>query len=176
MTLTVGMLARKYGLSRSTLLYYDSIGLLSPADHEKGSYRVYQPEDEKKLEQICLYRKAGLPLKHIEKILNSPQTEFTNVLKQRFVELNSEISELYEQQKVVAGLLQNTDLLRESRAMTKEIWTSLLQGAGFSEEDMHQWHIRFEKMAPQKHLQFLRQLNIPEDEIENIRKWAGSSS
>ena len=32
--LTVGKLAKKYGLSRTTLLYYDSIGLLPPTHHD----------------------------------------------------------------------------------------------------------------------------------------------
>lgn len=172
MSITVGALAKKYGLSRSTLLYYDSIGLLSPANHIKGHYRMYQAEDEERLMQICLYRRAGLPLKEIENILNSPQTQLTTVLQQRFEELNCEISELYEQQKIIAGILKNSDILTESRAMTKEVWSSLLESAGFSESDMRKWHIRFEQMAPEKHLQFLRHLQIPEYEIQSIRKWA----
>lgn len=35
MNLTIGKLAQEYGLSRSTLLYYDRIGLLSPCSHRK---------------------------------------------------------------------------------------------------------------------------------------------
>ncbi|EKD38479.1 MAG: transcriptional regulator, MerR family, partial [uncultured bacterium] len=57
-SLTVGRLARKFGLSRSTLLYYDAIGLLSPAGHIQGEYRLYGPSEEGRLEQICRYRRA----------------------------------------------------------------------------------------------------------------------
>jgi len=34
-------LAGRFGLSRSTLLYYDSIGLLSPSERTASNYRLY---------------------------------------------------------------------------------------------------------------------------------------
>jgi len=33
-------LARKHGLSRSTLLYYDRIGLLTPSGRSEAGYRL----------------------------------------------------------------------------------------------------------------------------------------
>ncbi len=39
--ITIGRLARRFGLSRSTLLYYDSIGLLSPSTRSAKDYRLY---------------------------------------------------------------------------------------------------------------------------------------
>ena len=171
MSLSVGKLAKKYGLSRSTLLYYDAIGLLTPVGHSKGEYRIYEIEDEQRLEQICIYRKAGIPLKEVRKILDSPDTSFTKVLKERFEDLNHEIRHLHEQQRIIAGLLKNSEMLKTTGVMTKELWTSLLENAGFSEQDMQQWHIRFELMDPDKHRIFLQHLQIPDDEIEMIRKW-----
>lgn len=171
MSLSVGKLAKKHGLSRSTLLYYDAIGLLTPAGHNKGEYRIYEIEDEQRLEQICIYRKAGIPLKEIRKILDSPETSFTKVLKERFEDLNHEIRHLHEQQRIIAKLLKNSEMLKTAAVMTKELWTSLLEDAGFSEQDMRQWHIRFELMDPDKHRIFLQHLQIPDDEIELIREW-----
>jgi DNA-binding transcriptional MerR regulator len=171
-SLSVGKLAKKYGLSRSTLLYYDSIGLLTPTGHSKGEYRIYEIDDEQRLEHICRYRKAGIPLKEVKKILESPDTSFTTVLKERFEDLNHEIRHLHEQQRIIAGLLKNSEMLKITGAMTRELWTSLLEDAGFSEQDMRQWHIRFERMDPEKHRIFLQHLQIPNDEIEIICKWA----
>ncbi len=171
MGLSVGKLAKKYGLSRSTLLYYASIGLLTPAGHSKGQYRIYGVEEDCRLEQICKYRKTGIPLKEIRKILDSPETSFTKVLKERFEDLNKEIRNLHEQQRLIAGLLNSPDILKQSGVMSRELWTSLLKRAGFSEHDMRQWHISFEQMDPEKHLLFLRHLQIPDDEIEIIRGW-----
>lgn len=172
MNLTVGKLAKKYDLSRSTLLYYDSIGLLSPALHCKGEYRIYGIEDERRLEQICRYRKAGIPLKEISKILDSPETSCAVVLQQRFEDLNVEIRKLHEQQRIIAGILKNPELLSGTEVMTKEIWVSLLEHAGFTEQDMRLWHVNFEQMDPEKHQMFLQHLQIPDDEIELIRQWA----
>lgn len=169
--LTVGKLAKKYNLSRSTLLYYDSIGLLSPGSHLKGEYRFYGTKEEKRLQLICRYREAGIPLKDIQKILDSAPTQLTKILEQRFDELNKEIQQIYQQQKIIASLLKSSEKLTESDVMTKALWTSLLASAGFSEEDMRTWHIRFEQADPDKHQLFLEHLHIDDEEIESIRSW-----
>ncbi len=172
MHLTIGKLARKYQLSRSTLLYYDSIGLLCPSGHQKGEYRIYSEEDERRLDQICSYRHAGICLKDIKEILESPETHLSTILQQRFYDVSAEIGKLLEQQRVIAGLLKNPELLQQSQVMSKELWTSLLKRAGFSDKDMVRWHIHFERMDPEKHLIFLEHLQIPEKEIQEIRNWA----
>lgn len=165
-------MAKKFGLSRSTLLYYDSIGLLSPRQHVKGEYRMYGLDEQKRLELICSYRKAGISLKDIKKILDSPDSSFTEVLHKRFETLNREIEELHQQQRIIAGLLRNSALLKESKVMNKDLWVSLLSACGFSEEDMDRWHRQFERTAPDLHLRFLRQLQISESEITRIRRLA----
>jgi DNA-binding transcriptional MerR regulator len=170
--LTVGKLARKFGLSRSTLLYYDSIGLLSPVGHHQGEYRMYGAAEEGRLAQICRYRRAGIPLQQIKKILDAPETSLKAVLEQRFADLNVEIGEALGQQRIIAGILQNPQILRQSGVMTKELWVSLLEASGFSEEDMHRWHTRFERNDPEKHRLFLQHLQISAEEIEVVRQWA----
>ena len=169
---TVGVLAREYGLSRSTLLYYDSLGLLSPSLHSKGEYRIYSDEDAKRLARICLYRQAGIPLREIARILDSPDTVFTDILRRRFAELNDEILRLYRQQRLIADLLQNSEMLGDSEVMTEERWVSILHASGYSREDMRNWHIQFERGNPEKHLAFLRSLQIDEEGIRQIRGWA----
>lgn len=75
LTHTVGRLARRFGLSRSTLLYYDSIGLLSPTARARGEYRQYGPEEVRRLERICTLRRAGMGLKDIRWVLEgTPHT------------------------------------------------------------------------------------------------------
>jgi len=169
MNLSVGKLAKKFGLSRSTLLYYDSIGLLSPQNHRRGEYRVYGEEEQNRLALICRYRQAGIALKDIQKILDSPGSSFADILHNRFEALNEEIGELRDQQKVIAGLLQNSALLKESTLMNKELWVALLEASGFSQKDMRLWHRQFERSAPDLHQLFLQQLHIPEEEIRMIR-------
>jgi DNA-binding transcriptional MerR regulator len=172
MNYTIGILAKKFGLSRSTLLYYDSIGLLSPELHHKGEYRSYSKSDEKRLAQICKYRKAGISLHDIGKILDSPETNLSSALQRRFDELNREIGELHEQQKLIADLLQNPEMLEDSAMMSKQRWVHILKSSGYSENDMRNWHIGFEKTAPESHRRFLRYLGLAEEEIKEIQSWA----
>ena len=172
MNLTIGRLAGKYGLSRSTLLYYDRIGLLSPSRHQKGEYRIYGLAEQERLKLICLYRKSGLALKEIKRILDNEETNATACLIARFRQLDRDIMELKEQQAVIANMLQNPSLLSASLPMTKELWTRILRASGLSEEMMRNWHIQFEKAAPDEHLAFLRFLQIPAEEIRTIRNWS----
>src|ERR1035441_10157287 len=53
MSLTVTDLARSCNLARSTVLYYESIGLLARPRRSAGNYRVYSEQDLDRLRQIC---------------------------------------------------------------------------------------------------------------------------
>ena len=174
---TVGELAKSVGLSRSTLLYYDRLGLLCPSGHVKGEYRLYSLADAVRLGKICQYRKAGLSLKAIRQILDDcSRSEMMVILEKRLLELNDELSQIKDQQALLATLLGRNDLIREVSHLDKASWIELLWAAGFSDTDMIQWHIRFEKSDPQKHNTFLASLHIPEPEILLIRKHAARSS
>lgn len=62
-------MARRYGLSRSTLLYYDRIDVLTPSGRSAAGYRRYSAADGRRLARICRYRRAGLPLATIRDLL-----------------------------------------------------------------------------------------------------------
>ena len=170
---TVGRLAKRFGLSRSTLLYYDSIGLLRPTAGGGGEYRRYNEADAARLAKICTYRKAGVPLKDIARLLDGPESALGAVLEERLEALNEEILALRQQQRLVAALLSRPDL--PDGVMDKATWTALLAASGFSEADMRSWHEQFERRAPETHHRFLRFLGIPEEEIATIRVLPASS-
>ena len=169
---TVGKLAKLFGLSRSTLLYYDKQGLLKPSSHAKGEYRYYSREDAERLSRICSYREVGIPLRDIARILeqgDEGENSIAAVLAERVGEIDREIETLKRQRKVLATLFQEDIPLLQESPMDKETWSDLLRSAGFSEQDMERWHVDFESMNPEKHEQFLRFLGIPEQEITAIR-------
>jgi len=170
--MTVTHLARACGLSRSTVLYYESMGLLKAARRSAGNYRVYGDRDLERLRQICVYRDAGVALADIRSILDKPQGEAASVLKRRLAELNGEIEKLRDHQKAIARLLKDTHQLRRSTMVTKEKWTQIMRGAGFTDTDMQRWHAEFEKSAPSEHQEFLEFLHIPSDEVQSIREWS----
>lgn len=167
---TVSKLARRCGLSRSTLLYYERAGLLAAASRSGANYRSYSEKDLRRLEQICVYRRAGLKLADIRSILACPESGASAVLKRRLAELNAEIETLRGHQRAILKLL-HTDM-RRIKVITKEKWVSIMKASGFTEADMHRWHAEFERSAPQEHQEFLEFLHIPEAEIGKIRKWS----
>ena len=54
--MTIGKLSKVFGFSRSTLLYYDKIGLIRPSARSKSGYRLYNDKDVSRLEQIIILR------------------------------------------------------------------------------------------------------------------------
>ena len=60
--------------------------------------------------------------------------------------------------------------------VNKERRVEIMRAAGFNEADMHNWHIQFEKMESEAHQEFLESLEIPMDEIAEIREWSRKSS
>jgi DNA-binding transcriptional MerR regulator len=169
---SVGRLGRRFGLSRSALLYYDRIGLLSPSVRSSAGYRVYGERDVQRLEAICRYREVGLRLEQIRELIDGRVGRAAELLEARLDQLNLEIERLREQQRVIVRLLANRKRLRASRAIDKARWVAILRAAGLDDDAMHRWHQEFERMAPNAHQDFLESLGLPKAEIARIRKWS----
>jgi len=169
---TVSQLAKRCGLSRTALLYYESIGLLKPAARTAANYRSYSDRDLRRLQQICIYRDAGLKLDHIRSILAHPENDASAVLERRLVELSAEIEKLRNHQQAILKLLKHKKSLRRTKMITKQKWMSIMQASGFSDAEMQRWHVEFERSAPEEHQEFLEFLHIPGDEIRSIREWS----
>ena len=174
MTLSVTQLARSCNLARSTVLYYEKIGLLKPPRRTAAQYRVYGEKDAERLRRICTYRDAGLALPDIRRILEGPHNSAADVLRRRLGELSAEIERMREHQQAIARLLLTTDRFRRLPMVTKEKFTAVLRASGFSDEDMRRLHTEFEKNAPNEHQEFLEFLHIPAAEIEAIRAWSAA--
>ncbi|MDD5711733.1 MAG: MerR family transcriptional regulator [Smithellaceae bacterium] len=168
-TVTIGQLAKQFGLSRSTLLYYDSISLLKPAGRSRANYRRYTAEDGRRLQMIMTYRQVGLSMASIREIIKSPQNSVRDILEKRLLALGNEIGVLREQQRVIISMLGDRSLRKRIPFMDKEGWITLLRAAGLDGEGMAKWHREFEKLSPLLHQEFLEGLGIPGAEIEQIR-------
>jgi len=170
--LTISQLAGRFGLSRSTLLYYDSIGLLSPSMRSEANYRLYSQDDVDRMELIDLYRKAGLPLADIARVLSSDKNTLTERLEARLRDLNLEIQKLRRQQQMILELLQSRLGRRGSRCLDRDGWVAILEATGLSDEDMDRWHVEFERLSPEAHQDFLESLGFDEEAIVRIRQWS----
>lgn len=171
--MNVTALARSCGISRSTLLYYESIGLMRPAPRTAGNYRRYGERDAQRLRQICVYREAGIRLAEIRALLDRPTGgDAAAVLERRLAEIAREMERLRGHQRSILRLLNSKQSIRRVKVVTKDRLVSIMRAAGLSDDDMHRFHQEFEKSAPAEHQEFLEFLHIPESEIRQIREWS----
>ncbi len=174
---TITRLARQFNLSRSTLLYYDRIGLLRPSGRSGANYRIYTAADRRRLERICDYRRTGMALKDIETILSSEREgTATQLLEKQLGALNTQIALLRRQQQIILQLLGSGRLPAVGSGLDRGKWVELLRACGMSDDDMMQWHVQFENLFPEDHQAFLDSLGIPEDEIAQIREASRNAS
>ncbi|OGW40133.1 MAG: MerR family transcriptional regulator [Nitrospirae bacterium GWD2_57_9] len=170
---TIGQLAKTSALSRSTLLYYDSIGLFSPSGRSSSNYRTYTDADRARLEQICTYRRTGLSLRDIGRIMKTRGRQgLVPLLEKRLDELSREIRALRSQQHFIVKLFKNDRAISRIRVMDKGSWIKLLETAGLDEAARDKWHAEFERLAPEAHQDFLEALGIPVKEVALIRKYS----
>lgn len=169
---TIGQVAKKFSISRSTLLYYHSIGLLSPSNRNSSNYRLYSESDLMKMVKIAQFRETGMSLSSIAHILEKDNNIICVALEDRLFEINKDIQKLRVQQKVIIQALKSKHLTKHTRIMTKERWVSLLRATGMMDADMEKWHIEFERLSPEAHQDFLESLGIDKQEIVTIREMA----
>jgi len=170
--LTVTKLARQCGLSRTAVLYYESIGLMRKPARTGGNYRSYGEADVERLLEIRAYRNAGLTIDDIRAIFATrgrSGNDARGVLKRRLVELDAEIGSLRAHQHAILQLL-GSKALGKADMITKEKWVLIMKNCGFTGEQMHRWHGEFERSAPEEHQEFLEFLHIPAAEIKTIRE------
>lgn len=172
MSTSVGRLARRFGLSRTTLLYYDRLGLLRASERSAAGYRLYSAQDEARLAAICRYRQVGLTLSQIRALLAGNASRTAQVLEARLDQLNGEIEALREQQRVIVRLLERPGKLRGARALDKARWVAILRASGLDDDAMHRWHAEFERQAPAAHQDFLESLGLARAELARIRRWS----
>ena len=169
---TVNQLGKRFKLSRSTLLYYDRIGLLKPSARSEANYRLYNEKDLARLQQIMTYRDAGLSLQDIAGVLDSDINAATSKLEQRLASLNQDIARLRQQQVQIIQLLGKDSLIRQTKTMNKQQWVKILRASGMDDNAMHRWHQEFERDLPQVHTDFLMSLGIDVAEIDRIKVWS----
>lgn len=166
---TIKELCRISGLSRSTLLYYDSIGMLKPSARSPANYRLYSEESLKELEKICLYREAGVPVKEISKILNQQERGDTEILEKSLILLNREARKVREKQNLILNLLRGKGQEPDNTKVSRhELILETLKLTGLKETDIEKLHVFLEKSNPQAHLDLLEALGFSSEEIEQI--------
>lgn len=97
--------ARKCGITKKAVQYYVEQGLVDPKVLENG-YRDFSEEDTKVLKRVVLYRKLGLSIREIRRVLED-RGEISGIFYQRELEL--------EQEKNQTGMVEAAGGRRSNR-------------------------------------------------------------
>ncbi len=169
--MTITAAARAAGLSRTTLMYYERLGLIRPQRRPGSRYRSFGPSDLQALFHIARWRAVGLPLETIRTLLQQP-AGVAAALRQHVRGLDRSIAALREQRRGALALLGQRGDGVAAAPLTKAAWTALFRAIGMSDAQMHAWHARFERDNPSGHREFLRSLGLGAAEIGRIRRWS----
>lgn len=93
--LSTGELADMLGVTKQTVIYYDKIGLISPAKRGEKHYRYYTLEQADELDSILTFRNLGVPIKILKEYLSVRNAGgCIEMLKKQKEKLNLEIQKL----------------------------------------------------------------------------------
>lgn len=137
----ISQLAQQVGLSRSTLLYYEKLGLIQGARQDNG-YRTYTDRDVQRLRLLQQLQAGGLTLE--------------------------ECLECLESQIDRAKLLRRLDALDEEiqrKQKARELLSAML-----GMNSMRDWHHEMEQHAPSAHMDWLMKQGFSEKQALRL-KW-----
>ena len=110
--MNIGTVAEKSGVSSKTIRYYESIGLVRPADRRPNGYRSYTLVDMRTLNFIKRARDLGFSVEEVRDLLNlwqdkSRTSAAVKALTTRHVEaLDRKIKELKSMREALADLVK----------------------------------------------------------------------
>ncbi len=168
---TIKQMCQEGKLSRSTLLYYDSIGLLKPGHRTESNYRLYTEEERNRLQKICTLREAGISLEQMKELLDQDVNQEAEALTERLQQLNREIRDLRLKQKLIVELLKSKYSADTKLMLDQDTFAGLLTELGFDAEKREHFHRQFERNDPEAHRFFLEFLGMEEEEITAMKHY-----
>ena len=111
-TTRIGELAERAGVTTRTIRYYESLGLLQPAERD-GGFRYYADDALRRLHKIDALKKLGLSLEEIGTVIDLYFADPTGVTAKRRV-LSILEGHLRETEGKVSALEQFRDELKEN--------------------------------------------------------------
>ncbi|ODS05366.1 methyltransferase domain-containing protein [Vibrio scophthalmi] len=136
----ISELAQMLGLSRTTLLYYEKLGLICGQRLSNG-YRTYSDMDLQRLRLIQQLHSGGLTLKECKACLEAKVERA--VLLERLEHLDQEIAQKQQSRDLLAALL--------------------------GEASLNQWHETLDKLAPDVHIDWLIKQGFSETDAQRLR-------
>jgi len=76
--MTIGALAKKYGVNREAIRFYERQGLLPKTSRTVSGYRLFDEQSEKSVAFILRAKELGFTLKEIKELLSLRVTKASN--------------------------------------------------------------------------------------------------
>lgn len=112
--MTVGVLAKRAGVSVRTIQYYDLKGLLSPTTKDGKNLRLYSEKDEMRLYRILTLKYLGYSLAEIKESEDRDDLEeLDGALARRMAELEKESVAILKNISTIHSLQARLDTSRE---------------------------------------------------------------
>lgn len=141
----ISELARRCGLARSTLLYYEKLGVIEGVRAANG-YRHYDEADLQRLQMVQALQAGGLSLKQCLACLAGEMDQAT--LRARVQELDGEL----------ARMQRARDLLADLAGMSRE-----------SGEEFKAWQRRLQREAPQAFFDWVMKQGFSEQDRYHLQ-------
>jgi len=120
--LLIGELARRTGISRQTIRYYERIGVLEPPQRSANGYRRYAPQAERHLQFVRQAQQLGLSLEEIKALLateragRAPCHELKAMLERHLATLDDRIQQMQALRAQLAGRHRTLEAAQPQKA------------------------------------------------------------
>ncbi len=104
--MTVNEVVKIARVSKRTLQYYDSIGLLPAEKRTETGYRLFNENSLETLKTIAHYKEMGFELKEIKEILYTEEYDIVSALRRKREQLKREYDIAGEKLKKVEDALK----------------------------------------------------------------------
>lgn len=98
--MNIGQVSRATGVSTKMIRYYESVGLIRPADRTDSNYRDFGERDVRELQFIRRARDLGFSVAEIERLLSlwrdhsRPSREVKAIAQKHVADLDARIAEM----------------------------------------------------------------------------------
>jgi MerR family transcriptional regulator, repressor of the yfmOP operon len=126
MTLRIGEIAERSGVTPRTIRYYEELGLLPRVEREQGKHRVYSEADVERLREMTRLRDLlGLSLDELRSMITAEDERAE--LRRRFLETDSREEQLALLDQALPHIDTQLALVRRRLAELQELEAELVE-------------------------------------------------
>lgn len=110
--MNIGTAARHSGVPAKTIRYYESVGLIQPAERSAAGYRVYDRNDVETLRFVQRARSLGFSVEEVGSLLAlwrdraRSSSEVKAMARHRVADIDRKIAELSEMRETLTHLME----------------------------------------------------------------------